>query len=110
MTNDPKSTKDAPPEAPARETPTASETAPYAAFAGFFHKGVERLAELQKNSIDVGTHQAMDAIGVWKQAMGLPTPSPAMSLLELASQSIDKTAQAQKGMIDLIVKQSATAV
>jgi hypothetical protein len=110
MINDPKSTKDAPPEAPTRNIPPASETAPFATFATLFHKGIERLAEVQKNTLDIIALQTTEAIGAWKHAAAVPPSAPGMLVLDLANQGIEKVAQAQKGMIDLVVKQSAKAV
>jgi hypothetical protein len=110
MMNDPKSTKDAPPDSPARETPPASETVPIGAFVNVYQKGVERLAEMQKNALDLVANQTLDAIGAWKQAVGGVTPAPAGFLWDLADQGVTKVVQAQKGMIDLAVQQTAKAV
>jgi hypothetical protein len=103
MTNDPKSTKDTPPEAPAQP---AAEMAPYMIFAELYHNGVERLAELQKKSIDIFAMQATEAIGVWKKTVPAPAQG-GLAWMDLADQGIAKVAQAQKGMIDLAVQQSA---
>ncbi len=110
MINNPKSTKDAPPEAPARDIPPASETAPFTAFATLFHKGVEGLAELQKSKLDLMANQTTDAIAAWKKAFAVPSSAPGTFLLDLADQGMEKMAQAQKGMIDLAVQQSARAL
>jgi len=110
MTNDPKSTKDAPPDSPPRDTAPAPETAPYTAFATLFYKGVERLAEMQKISLDMVANQTVDAIGGWKKTFAMPASAPGGYLWDLAEQGVGKMAQAQKGMIDLAVQQSARAV
>src|ERR1700733_6432717 len=110
MMNNPKSTKDAPPDSPARETPPASETAPFTAFAALFHKGMERLAEVQKNTLDIVASQSIDVIGAWKQAFPVPPSTPGAVALDVVNQGIERMAQTQKGMIDLVVQQSAHAL
>src|SRR6476659_5579343 len=109
MNNNPKSTKDAPPE-PARDAPPTSETAPFTAFATLFHQGVERFAELQKHTLDLVASQTNDAIGAWKQAVPMPTSTPGAMMLDLAGQGVEKVVQARKSLIDLVVQQSARGV
>jgi hypothetical protein len=110
MNNNPKSTKEAPPETTARETPPTPETAPYTAFATLFHKGVERLAEMQKQSLDLIAYQTADTIGVYKQRVPAASSGLGASLLDVIDQGIDRMAQSQKAMIDLVVQQSAHAI
>ena len=55
-------------------------------------------------------NQTTEAIGAWKQAFAVPPSAPGMFLLDLADQGIEKMAQTQKGMIDLVVQQSAQAL
>jgi len=107
MTTNPKSTKDAAPDSPARDTPPASEIAQFTAFATLFQKGVERLAEMQKTALDVVANQANDTIGAWKQTAAVTSSAPGAFLLDLAGQGIEKMAQTQKDMIDLVVQQNA---
>jgi hypothetical protein len=110
MINNPKSTKDVPADSPARDIPPASATAPFVAFATLFHKGVERFAEMQKNTLDIVANQTTDAIGAWKQAFAVPPSAPGAFLFDLFDQGMEKLAQTQKGMIDLAVQQSAHAI
>lgn len=107
MSNNPKSTREAPPDSPARDAPPASEAVPFMAFADLFHKGVERLAEMQKNRLDLIASQTSDALAAWKQAFAMPSSAPGMFLLDLADQGIGKMAETQKGIIDLVVQQSS---
>ena len=107
MTNNPKSTKDAPPESPARDTAAPAETAPFTAFAAIFSKGVERLAEMQKAAVDLVANQTRDTIKVWKQASTMPSAAQGMFLPDVLDQGIEKMALAQKEMIDLVVEQNA---
>jgi hypothetical protein len=109
MMNNQKSTKEAPPK-PARDTSPAWETAPFTAFATLFQKGVEGLAELQKNKLDLIANQSSDAIAAWKKAFAVPSSAPGAYMLDLADQGIGKMAEAQKDMIDLMVQQNARMV
>jgi hypothetical protein len=110
MSTNPKSTQDAPPESPARDAPPTAEAAPYTAFAAVFQKGLERIAELQKNTLDIVAKQTTDMLGAWKQAYPVPAASPGAPLLDMVDQGIERLAQTQKGMIDLVVHQSAQAL
>jgi hypothetical protein len=107
MTSNPKSTNEAAPESAPRENPPAADTNPYTAFAALVHKGVERLAEMQKVSLDMATRHTSEAIGTCRQSFKVPADTPGIFLMDLADQGIQKMAQAQKGMIDLVVQQSA---
>lgn len=104
MTNNPKSTPEAPPENPMADAMT------YTAFTALMHRGVEKLAETQKLSLDMASKHTTDAIDVCRKAFKMPAEMPGMFLLDLASQGFEKMAQAQKGLIDLMVQQSAQAV
>jgi hypothetical protein len=106
MTNNPKSTQEAPPESPVRETPPA-EGAPYTVFAALFHKGLERIAEMQKHTLDMVSRQTTDVLDTWKQAYPVPPHSPGASLLDVMDQGMERMARTQKGMIDLVVQQNA---
>jgi hypothetical protein len=110
MSNNPKSTQDAPPESPARETPPPAEAASYTAFAALFHKGLERIAEVQKNTLDMVARQTTDMLQACKQAYPVPSSWPGTPLFEVVDQGIERMAQTQKGMIDLVVQQSAQAL
>ena len=107
MINNPKSTQEAPPESPVRETPPAAEGAPYTAFATLFHKGLERIAEMQKNTLDMVALQTTDVLATWKQAYPVHPSAPGASLLDVVEQGVERMARTQKGMIDLMVQQSA---
>ena len=110
MTSNPKSTKDAPPDSTARDAPPSPETAPFTTFAAIFHKGVERLAEIQKQTLDVVSNQTTEMIGALKQSFPAPSSMPGTSLLDVVDQGFERMAQTQKGMLDLMVQQSAHAL
>jgi len=110
MINSTKSTKDAPPDSPVRDTAPGPETAPFTAFTTLFQKGVERLAEIQKNTVDVFARQAADAAPACKTALSVESSVPLAAAFDMIDQSAGKMAEAQKSMIDLAVQQSAYAV
>lgn len=110
MTYDPKSTKGAPPESPARDIPAASEAAPFMVFAELFHNGVERVADMQKGALDLAVNQTSEALTAWKRAFAVPASTPGLALMDVVDQGIEKMAEAQKGVIDLAVEQSAQAL
>jgi hypothetical protein len=114
MIANPKSTKDASPES---QGPENAETPQFffpMAFATMFHKGFERVADLQKTALDLYAHQAEDAVNTWKKAFQTVAPSapsaPVASIADMAGQSVCRLAEMQKGVVDLMVKQSAAGV
>jgi hypothetical protein len=104
MMNNPKSPNETPPEPP-REN--ATPEAPFFGFAALMHRSVERLAEMQKLTLDVATRNTSDAIQVIKKATNIAANPPMVSLFDLVDQGVLKMAEAQKGVIDLTVQQSA---
>jgi hypothetical protein len=107
MINNPKSTSEAPAE-PQREP--AMENVPFMAFAALMHKSVERLAEMQKLTLDIAARQTTDVISAWKTMYKTPPETPWTSALDFAGQSVERMALTQKGVIDLVVQQSAHLV
>jgi hypothetical protein len=99
-----KSTK---PEAGA---PAVPEILPIDAFANLFHNGVEKLAEIQKATLDMFAVQSADAINAWKQASHLPPATPGMSFADLAERNIENCIEVQKELMNLAVEQSALGV
>jgi hypothetical protein len=78
--------------------------------AELVHKGVERMAQLHKTTLDVVNQQATDMNTIMKQAFrGVPA-IPGLFLYDLGLQAMNKWAEAQKGMVDLFVEQSAGAL
>jgi hypothetical protein len=102
--NNPKSTNEAPPDPP---RDNATPEAPVLAFAALMHRGIERLAEIQKSTIEVTTKHTADAMTVYRKAWNVPADAPAMALFDAVNQSLGKIADAQNGMVDLVVQQSA---
>jgi hypothetical protein len=71
-----------------------------------YTKSVERLAEVQKNTLDIALQQNTDVIGAWKKiALTVPgTPIP--SILDLAGNAFGQFVDMQKSAIDFVLEQS----
>ena len=77
-------------------------------FASLFIRGVERAAELQKKSLDDAARLNAEAIAVYKKgSQSLPS---APGVYDLAGQAFEGYIEAQKSMIDHMVKQTASLV
>ena len=69
-------------------------------------KGVQRLADLQKKSLDAAAEQAGEWIAVYKKAFSyLPVAAPTF-FFDLAEQVVEDVVDTQKNVIDLFVEQS----
>jgi hypothetical protein len=77
-------------------------------FASLFIKGVQRAAELQKKSLDAAARQNAEAIAVYKKGPQSVPSAPAV--YDLAGQAFEGYIEAQKSVIDHIVKQTASLV
>ena len=77
-------------------------------FASLFIKGVERAAELQKKSLDDAARQNAEAIAAYKKGPQSMPSAPAV--YDLAGQAFEGYIEAQKSVIDHIVKQTASLV
>jgi hypothetical protein len=87
---------------------TETKTNPPTEFTSLYLKGVERAAELQKKSLDDAARQNAEAIAVYKKA---PQAMPSASgVYDLAAQAFEGYIEAQKSMIDHMVKQTASLV
>jgi hypothetical protein len=87
---------------------TETKTNPPTEFASLFIKGVERAAELQKKSLDAAAQQNAEAIAVYKK--GSQSAPSAAGVYDLAGQAFEDYIEAQKSMIDHMVKQTASLV
>lgn len=71
-----------------------------------FMKGVERAAELQKKALEAASQQTAEAIAASKKAI----PAAVPGMFEVIQQGFDRYVEAQKGVIDLVVAQTAAMV
>jgi hypothetical protein len=74
--------------------------------ANLYTTGVERLAEVQKNGVDLAAKQYADTLGAWKKIALTVPGAPAVFMLDLASSAFESYAGLRKGAIDLAVEQS----
>jgi hypothetical protein len=76
------------------------------AFIPLYTKNVERLAELQKQSLDTAAEQNAELIAACKKAFPFIPDTPGLFLFDLVGQSFNRFVETQKGAIDLAVQQS----
>ena len=76
------------------------------AFIPLYTKNVERLAELQKKSLEIAAEQNAELIDACKKAFSYVPETPGSFLFDLVGQSFNRFVETQKGAIDLAVEQS----
>jgi hypothetical protein len=76
------------------------------AFIPLYTKNVERLAELQKKSLDAAAEQNAELIDACKKAFNYIPETPGLFLFDLVGQSFNRFVETQKNAIDLAVEQS----
>src|SRR5271165_1479493 len=95
-----KSTKKTTPAAAARKPESVD------AFTPLYVNSVERLAELQKKSLDIAAAQSADWLNAWKKAFSYFPATPATFVFDIAEQAVETYVETQKSAIDLVVEQS----
>jgi len=76
------------------------------AFIPLYTKNVERLAELQKKSLEAAAEQNAELIDACKKAFHFIPETPGLFLFDLVGQSFNRFVETQKNAIDLAVQQS----
>lgn len=71
-----------------------------------YFRGVERLAEMQKSSIDLAAVHNAEAINPWKKFVQKIPGAPGLFMFDLASSAAERFVETQKSAIDLVVEQS----
>ena len=74
--------------------------------ATLYTQGVERMAEIQKKSIDLATQQNLEFLNIWKKNARAFPFAPGVFMIELATTTFERFADTHKGAIDLVVEQS----
>lgn len=87
-------------------TAAAEKTEIVDSIATLYTNGVERIAEVQKKSIDLAVKQNADLIDAWKKIAQAVPGAPGLFLFDLAATAFDRLANTQKGAIDLVIEQS----
>jgi hypothetical protein len=75
-------------------------------FIPLYTKNVERLAELQKKSLDATAEQNAELITACKKAFNYIPEIPGLFLFDLVGKTFARFVETQKGAIDLAVEQS----
>jgi hypothetical protein len=70
---------------------------------------VERVADLQKKTLDLAAEQTAELIGVWKKAFSYFPVTPAAFLFDFAGHAVQTAIENQKSAIDLVVEQTEAA-
>jgi hypothetical protein len=97
-----------PPRNPASKPDAHQESNFAAEFSNLVLKGIQRAADMQKQSLEAAAHlnaQALEALK--KSAQNMPA---AAGLFDLAGQALERYAEAQKGVIDQVVQQTAAVI
>ena len=76
------------------------------AFTPLYLNSIQRLAELQKKSLDVAAEQSAEWLNAWKKAFSYFPLTPATSVFDIAEQAVETYVETQKSAIDLLVEQS----
>ncbi len=79
-----------------------------AAYASLFNKGLERVAELSKSSLDLAVEQNAEILASCKNA--LKGTFPGMFMLDMAGSAFEGYVALQKNLLGLAVQQSAAVI
>ena len=101
MPNTYKSSKKAVPTAAAAVKPEIVD-----AFTPLVLNSVERVADLQKKTLDIAAEQTAEFLGAWKKAFSYFPVAPPTFIFDVAGQAVKTAIETQKSAIDLVVEQS----
>jgi len=79
------------------------------AFTPLVLNSVERVADLQKKSLDVAAEQTAELIGAWKKAFSFFPVTPPAFFFDFAGHAVQTAVEAQKSAIDMVVEQTESA-
>jgi hypothetical protein len=89
------------------KTEEATEATSYpAAYASLFSKGLERVVEVSKTSLDLAVEQNAEVLGSCRKALEATSSMPGLFLFDLASQAFEGYIGLQKSLLELTVEQS----
>jgi hypothetical protein len=75
-------------------------------FTSLFLRGVERIAEIQKQTIDLAMQQNTEMVDALKKATERVPGAARLPLFDLANGAVTRCADTQKAAIDFVVEQS----
>lgn len=110
MNMNPKSTEEAPPDAAPPEVKDFLDAADPALITALFHKGLERMAQAQKITLDLAAQQSAEVTGAIRHAFRMPAGAPGMFVFDIAGQMVGRYVETQKSLLDLMVEQSSAMV
>ena len=67
---------------------------------------VARVADLQKNTLDIAVEQTAEWLGAWKEAFSYFPVAPPTFFFDAVGQAVQDAVETQKDAIDLVVEQS----
>ena len=76
------------------------------AFSPLVLNSVERIADLQKKTLDIAAEQTAEFIGAWKKAFSYFPVTPPAFIFDVAGQAVKTAIETQKSAIDLVVEQT----
>ena len=79
------------------------------AFTPLVLNSVERVADLQKKSLDVAAEQTAELIGAWKKAFSFFPVTLPIFFFDFAGQAVQTAIENQKSAIDMVVEQTEAA-
>jgi hypothetical protein len=79
------------------------------AFTPLVLNSVERVADLQKKSLNVAAEQTAELIGAWKKAFSFFPVTPPAFFFDFAGQAVQTAVETQKSAIDMVVEQTEAA-
>jgi hypothetical protein len=94
---------------PAGEKAETPET-PLNNFPALLARGVERLADLQKQTLEVLSSQNKDISSTLRETLRATPAAPGTTVLELTGEAVNDWVSALKNILDLTVQQSAQAL
>ncbi|HTZ97712.1 MAG TPA: hypothetical protein VMB18_15025 [Terriglobales bacterium] len=92
-----------------KSTKTTEKTDITETFLPMYTKSVERLAELQKKTLEFTAQQNNEWMEAWKKATRFAPENPGTFMFELAGQMFDRFLETQRGVINMAVEQSHSA-
>ena len=75
-------------------------------FIPVYTKNVERLAELQKKTLEAAAEQSTELLDAWKKAFRVAPETPGLFWFDLFGQTFEQYVETQKEAIDLAVEQT----
>ena len=75
-------------------------------FIPVYTKNVERLAELQKKTLEAAAEQSTELLDAWKKAFRVVPETPGLFWFDLFGQTFERFVETQKEAIDIAVEQT----